>query len=108
VAIQGARVGYDFGDVFSDIAHIGQSKPLVPALDDPVIDVGHHGMVSPSRWDSGNKDLVPAAHVDDGVRQASAVNGAENVEFLLRGSVLAALASQLQVSVAAAWNGRYP
>lgn len=81
--VQSPWIRHDLSNIFANIGHISQCKALIPIADDAVVDIDTVVVVGPPGWDFWDEDLIPAAYVDDSVGKSSAVNGAEDVEFLL-------------------------
>lgn len=80
--VQRPRIGHDLSNVLAHIGHIRQSKLLVSIFDDAVVDVDHVCAVGPARRNFRDIDLIPAAHVNEGVRQARPLDLAEDFKFL--------------------------
>lgn len=76
-------IRYDLSNVLANIRQIGQGKLHITVTDNPMINVYHVRVVGPAGWDFGDPDLIPTAHVDDGVWETVSLNHSENVEFLV-------------------------
>lgn len=71
--VQGARVGDNHGHVATDIAQVGQSCGHVAVADNLIV-TGCHGVVDTAGGKTGVGQLVPPAHIDDGVGNPELAN----------------------------------
>jgi len=80
--VESSRIGDDRGNVFSNILDVGQSKRHVPIVNDSMINIDGVGVIGPTRWDLGDKNLEIATNIDDGIRETCAVDCTKNLNFL--------------------------
>lgn len=84
VSVDSSWIHYDFSNILANIQHIGQGESHIAITHNPMINICRVRVIGPAGWDFGDPDLIPTAHVDNGVWQAVSLDHSENFEFLAR------------------------